>query len=303
MLSILTNEKYKGDAILNKTYVVDCLTKEVKKNNGERPKYYVENNHPAIIDSITFARVQEELAKRSPKQQKEHSGGMKTIKMRYASKYALTSLLVCGDCKSQFNRFTWLRNGEKKIVWRCTSRVKFGTKYCHKSATIEEKSLHEAVMNAIMKIAKEDINVLSTLKSHIGMVLNQEVDDDESLNIKIRIAEIDVEFQAMLNAITADMVGGFDEEKAQKLLSEKRELQERLSRYEKEQEKRECINSRINEICSIVDMLKNRPLAFDDELVRKVVECIVVESKEKIRVVMVGGMEIEESLRSTVYKQ
>ena len=62
--SILSNEKYKGDAIINKTFTVDCLTKEIRKNNGERPKYYVENNHPAIIDAETFGRVQEELARR-----------------------------------------------------------------------------------------------------------------------------------------------------------------------------------------------------------------------------------------------
>lgn len=55
--SILTNEKYKGDAVLNKTYIRDCLSKKVMINNGERPKYYVENNHPAIIDSSTFGRV------------------------------------------------------------------------------------------------------------------------------------------------------------------------------------------------------------------------------------------------------
>ena len=73
-------------------------------------------------------------------------------------------------------------------------------------------------------------------------------------------------------------------------------MQERLSKYAKEQEKRECINSRISEICSIVDMLKNRPLTYDDELVRKLVECIVVESKERIKVVMVGGTEIVETL-------
>ena len=63
--SILTNEKYKGDAILNKTYIRDCLSKKVMINNGERPKYYVENNHPAIIDSATFGRVQEEMARRT----------------------------------------------------------------------------------------------------------------------------------------------------------------------------------------------------------------------------------------------
>ena len=299
IISILTNEKYKGDAILNKTYVVDCLTKEIKKNNGERPKYYVENNHPAIIDAGTFARVQEEYAKRSPKRQKEYAHGKKLLNVRYASKYALTSLLICGECKSPYNRYTWVRNGVKKIVWRCASRVRFGTKYCQHSHTIAEEVLHEAVMNAIMKMAQQDTMVLSTLKNHIAMVLNQGEVNDESVNIKIRIAEIDAEFQAMLNAVTADMVGGFDEEKAQRLLTEKNALQERLAKCAKEQEKRESINSRINEICSIVDMLKNRPLTFDDELVRKVVECIVVESKERIKVVMVGGTEIEGTLRSS----
>ena len=56
--SILSNEKYKGDAIINKTYINDCISKKVRTNNGERPKYYVENSHPAIIDSATFGRVQ-----------------------------------------------------------------------------------------------------------------------------------------------------------------------------------------------------------------------------------------------------
>lgn len=65
--SILSNERYKGDAIINKTYITDCISKKVRVNNGERPKYYVENSHPAIIDSATFGRVQEELARRSGK--------------------------------------------------------------------------------------------------------------------------------------------------------------------------------------------------------------------------------------------
>ena len=69
--SILQNERYKGDAIINKTYVVDCLSKKVKRNDGQaRPKYYVENNHPAIIDPATFGRVQEELARRTGKRNK-----------------------------------------------------------------------------------------------------------------------------------------------------------------------------------------------------------------------------------------
>ena len=72
--SILSNERYKGDAIINKTYIVDCLSKKVKVNQGERPKYYVEGNHPAIIDAATFGRVQEELARRSGKRKVKQIG-------------------------------------------------------------------------------------------------------------------------------------------------------------------------------------------------------------------------------------
>ena len=91
--SILTNEKYKGDAVINKTYVVDCISKKVKINDGDRPKYYVENNHPAIIDSVTFGRVQEELAKRSGKKRVKFKG-VKTEQGKYSSKYALTEMLI-----------------------------------------------------------------------------------------------------------------------------------------------------------------------------------------------------------------
>ena len=72
--SILSNEKYKGDALLGKTYVEDCISKKVRVNAGERPQYYVENNHPAIIDTATFARVQEELARRASKRKVKQTG-------------------------------------------------------------------------------------------------------------------------------------------------------------------------------------------------------------------------------------
>ena len=72
--SILSNERYKGDAVINKTFITDCLTKKVQVNNGERPKYYVENNHPAIIDAAPFGRVQEERARRSGKRKIKQVG-------------------------------------------------------------------------------------------------------------------------------------------------------------------------------------------------------------------------------------
>lgn len=153
--SILSNEKYMGDALINKTYTVDFLSKKVKTNNGERPKYYVENNHPAIIDRNTFNRVQEELARRSGKR-KVKFVGTKTEQGKYSSKYALTELLVCGECGTPYRRCTWTtRDKKKKIVWRCISRLDYGKKYCKHSPSIEESVLQNAIMDAILKMAKK----------------------------------------------------------------------------------------------------------------------------------------------------
>lgn len=197
--SILSNEKYKGDAIINKTYITDCISKKVRANNGERPKYYVENSHPAIIDSATFGRVQEELARRSGKH-KVKQVGTKTEQGKYSSKYALTKLLICGECKTPYRRFTWTASGKKKIVWRCINRLDYGKKYCHNSPSIEESVLQKAIMEAIMKIAIQNTDVMNTLKLHIGMGLTGENEEDNILDIQVKIAEINAEFKRMLTA-------------------------------------------------------------------------------------------------------
>ena len=164
--SILSNERYKGDAIINKTYITDCISKKVRVNNGERPKYYVENSHPAIIDSATFGRVQEELARRSGK--RKISRKAKTEQGKYSSKYALTELLVCGECKSAYRRCTWTASGKKKIVWRCINRIEYAKKYCHNSPSVEESVLQRAVMAAIMETANQNAEVLRTLKTAVS---------------------------------------------------------------------------------------------------------------------------------------
>ena len=228
--SILSNEKYKGDAIINKTYVSDCISKRIKANNGERNKYYIENNHPAIIDAGTFARAQEEIARRSGKP-KVKQKGTKTELSRYSSRYALSELLICGECRTPYRRCTWTAKGKRKIVWRCINRLDYGKKYCHHSPSIEESLLQDAVMRAIMQTAKQNIEVLKTLKIHIGMGLTDEVTEDKTLDIQIRIAEIAAEFQKMLKAVSADNADGIDEERITELMNEKQRLTVQLEQY------------------------------------------------------------------------
>lgn len=293
--SILSNEKYKGDAVINKTYIRDCISKKVMVNNGERPKYYVENNHPTIIDATTFGKVQEELARRSGKR-KVKQKGTKTEQGKYSSKYALTDLLVCGECKTPCHRCTWTAGGKKKIVWRCINRLDFGKKYCHNSPSLEESVLQRAVMAAIMKIADMNAESLKTLKLHIGMGLKNEKCEDNSLDIQIRIAEIDAEFKRMLDRVTDDTLEAFDDGTATRLMDEKSRLQQQLENIATAEQQREKANSRLDDIYTILDGIKKRPMEYDDQIVRQLLECVVVDSKEQITVIFKGGVKVEQHI-------
>ncbi len=208
----------KGDAILNKTYISDCITKKVKVNDGiARPKFYVENSHPAIIDAGTFGRVQEEIARRAGKR-KVKQVGTKTDQGKYSSKYALTELLICGECGTPYRRCTWTVQGKKKIVWRCINRLDYGKKYCHTSPTVEESVLQEAIVRAIQSQACQNTEVLQTLRLHIGMGLNAANAEDNSMDIEVRIAEINATFKQMVSAVSADNESDFDEEKLNALM-------------------------------------------------------------------------------------
>ena len=288
--NILTNEKYKGDAVLNKTYVADCLTKKVMVNNGERPKYYIENNHPAIIDAATFRSAQEELSRRAGKR-KVKQIGTTTEQGRYSGKYALTDLLVCGECGTPYRRCTWTARNQRKVVWRCINRLDFGKKYCHHSPTLEESVLHDAIMESIQRVAQESTDALTALQHHIAMGLQPEMSADNELDIRARIMEIDMEFKAMLQAIASDTEDQFDEQRAKTLMEEKEHLMHRLEQCANEEKEISATVSRIEGLQTIVEGLKNHPMEYDDRLVRRVLSCVVVESRSQIKLVFKGGME------------
>jgi site-specific DNA recombinase len=106
VLSILQNEKYKGDAVLQKTFTVDFLTKKMKVNEGEIPQYYVENSHPAIVSPEAFDLVQHEIKKR------KNVNGYKTGGAIFSGK------IVCGECGSFFGSKVWHSTSKyRRIIW------------------------------------------------------------------------------------------------------------------------------------------------------------------------------------------
>ena len=245
-----------------------------------------------VAGAASRAEVMAETMARRCGKRKVKQVGTKTEQGRYSSKYALTELLICGECGTPYRRCTWAANGKKKVVWRCINRLDYGKKYCHDSPSIEESVLQEAIMKAVLQTAKQNADVLKTLKLHIGMGLSAETTEDNSLDLQIRIAEVEAEFQKMLKAIAADNVEAFDEEKAKALMDEKAKLQIQLDRIADTKQKRENAKSRLDEIFTIIEALANHPISYDDQIVRQVLESVIVESKEKIKVVFVGGLEV-----------
>ena len=129
IFKMLRNEKYMGDALLQKTYTVNFMTKKKVINKGIVPQYYVEDDHEPIIPKELFYRVQEELARRAS-MNKSAVTRKKNQKSKFSSEYALTGLLLCGNCGQEYRRVTWSRNDKKKIVWRCSNRLTNGKKHC-----------------------------------------------------------------------------------------------------------------------------------------------------------------------------
>ncbi len=148
IMSILTNEKYKGDALLQKTYTADFLTKTVKKNHGEVPQYYIENSHPAIIDPETFELVQQEIERRRPKRRQLHKSSPFNAK------------IICGDCGGYYGRKVWHSNSKhRKQIWRCNHKYESGA-VCA-TPNIDEPVLKTAFVEAFNQ-------VLSNKEQHIA---------------------------------------------------------------------------------------------------------------------------------------
>lgn len=185
---ILQNEKYAGDLLMQKTYRTDCISKKTKKNNGELPKYLVSNNHPAIIDRNTFKLVQLERSRRSSK--RKNSDKTVTELGKYSGKYALSELLICGECGSVYRRRISNCRGEKKVYWRCLNRIEHGKQYCKKSVGIEECKLHEAICKALSEALPVRDEILSSIISTLDYAVTGNEETLNVYNIELNIKQL-----------------------------------------------------------------------------------------------------------------
>jgi len=288
--SILKNEKYVGDALLQKTFTVDCITHKVVKNNGERPMYLITDHHTPIIDRDTFNRVQQEIARRSSK--RKISDQTKTEQGKYSGKYVLSELLICGQCGTPYRRRIWTKSGNKQVVWRCISRLEHGRRYCPDSPTIKEENLHRGIIRAINNYYSCRDDIVRILKANIGSVLECQ-EQEEIPSIEKRLKEID---QARTDLVGLIASGGCDEDKLDgefaKLYAEEQDLNERLKMLKSQNQTSAETQQKLDKIIDMIEHEKFELETFDNVLIRKLIECVKVLSKTEILVIFKGGYEV-----------
>ncbi len=292
--SILMNEKYTGDALLQKTYITDCITKKSRKNNGELPMYLVKNHHEPIISRADFNRVQEEMARRGAKKAIANKLG-KTEQGKYSAKYALSELLICGECGSHYRRVTWTAKGFKEIKWRCINRIQYGKKKCHNSPTVDEQSLHKAIVEAI--------NEFCTVKDDVAKALRESITEviDPNLNGSVqaaqqRIDELAHNIDELIKLATVPETAATAMADIEKFSKEMKALREFI---ETEKAKQMTAQRGSAELDAILERLENENFTmteYDDIAVRQLIEKVTVESKDTITVTFKGGFEIRKDL-------
>ena len=291
--SILGNEKYCGDVLMQKTFTQDCINKKVIKNTGQLPMYLIQNNHPAIISREIYRAVQAEKTRRSasasPSKKMSSTG-----RSCYASKFALSERLVCGECGTLYRRCTWKRNGKTRIVWRCVSRLDYGSKYCHQSPTMDEEPLQRAIMTAINSIMdpKETFcrQITEAAVEETGILPDSTMTLGE---INRRLEELEAEFNILLQqpdsaAKNAERFGSI----ANEMASLKEQREKIAARLRKDQ----TVQLHVHTMEAALDGMSHLMQQWDEEMIRQLVHTVKVISADHIKVYLYDGTEIDQTV-------
>ena len=163
---ILRNEKYIGDALLQKTYTTDFLNKTRVKNNGIVPQYYVEGNHEPIIPKNIFLKVQDELVRRIT------CVTANGRKCGFSSRHAFSQIVFCSECGENFHRTQWNNRGKKSVVWRCLTRLyPKMTELVRHARTVKEDELKAACLSAFNGFWKERDGFQEQMERNIERLL------------------------------------------------------------------------------------------------------------------------------------
>jgi site-specific DNA recombinase len=280
--AILSNEKYKGDALLQKSFTVDFLTKKKKINEGEVPQYYVEQDHEAIIDPEIFDQVQDELKRRCPGRN------------RYSGVHVFSGKLKCGQCGSWYGSKVWHSNDKyRRVVWQCNHKYDGGEK-C-KTPVLTDDELKEKYIAAVNKLFADKDSILTDFEE----ILDGPLYDTSELETKRTEYEDEMNASAELvqKEIRKNALEAQDQESYKKrydaLTCRFNTAKKNLGEIEKEISRKELSRSSIRQFLNTLKNQKDLVTEFDAVQFQSLVDYITVYSKDDIRVMFKNGMEIK----------
>ncbi|HGH7882178.1 TPA: recombinase family protein [Streptococcus agalactiae] len=256
---MLRNEKYKGDALLQKTYTTDFLTKKKNINRGELPQYYVENNHEAIVDRETFDAVQQVL---------ENKG-------RKSSTTIFSSKLVCGDCGHFFGSKVWHSTSKyRRVIYQCNEKYK-GISKCSTPHVTEEEVI-QWFISAVNQVLDNRIEVIDNLYVLLS-IGNLEVIDEQ---IKVLETEAEVVSQLVANLVSENAIIRQDQDKYLKkynqLTSKYEGIVQDIESLELQRMQKSKRNKELQDFIGTLEKLGKVLTDFDELLWESLVESVMI---------------------------
>ena len=292
--NLLKNEKYCGDVLMQKTFKTDPISGKTKRNTGQLPMYLIQDHHPAIISRDTYNAVQAEFARRT-------SGKAPSTKLAptgqacYSAKYALTGIVICGECGNQYRRCVWNKRGQKRPVWRCSSRIDYGSKYCHKSPTIYEVPLKAAILDAINLVMSDKKVLIQQIEDAMRMELIPFPGGTMSAgDIERKIKELEAEFQALFEEAQKEP-GGYMKytEEFQRITNDIAELKNKKSLLMEKQQSDSAANKRIQDAVRLLNNSSAEVTEWDEGMIRQLVDYVKVLAEDRVLICLRGGIEVE----------
>ena len=292
---ILTNEKYCGDVLLQKTFCTDVISKKIVKNVGQMAQYYMPDHHEAIVSREQYNAVKAEMARRSAL--RSPSKEAVTGRSCYTSKYALSDRLFCGECGTLYRRKTRNVKGNIYHEWRCISRLEYGKKYCHESPTLREIPLQSAILAAINSAMSDKAALVDRIKNVVSLELLPVQGQTMSLaDIERRLTQLDEQFQQLLaEAIDADDKEACNAQFTE-ILTEQTALKKQKETILQSSTDADHVCTRMKQAEQAIENTAQTITEWNENAVRQIVERVTVLSADEILVRIKGGAEIKQRL-------
>ena len=292
---ILTNEKYCGDVLLQKTFCTDVISKKIVKNVGQMTQYYMPDHHEAIVSREQYNAVKAEMARRSAL--RSPSKEAVTGRSCYPSKYALSDRLFCGECGTLYRRKTRNIKGNIYHEWRCISRLEYGKKYCHESPTLREIPLQSAILAAINSAMSMKPALLDRIRNAVSLELLPVQGQTMSLaDIERRLVQLDEQFQRLLaEAIDADDKEACNAQFAE-ILVEQTALKKQKEAILQGSADADRVCTRMKQAEEAIESAASTITEWKENAVRQIVERVTVLSADEVLVQIKGGAEIKQRL-------